>query len=182
MSGFGIPYQLGQAPLDLEALAGRINPRVESLLARREFGATRCVLELGRFLVGPSGYFLTSVVNAKSSRGAEIRLCDGGLNHHVTACGLMGSVIRRNYPMWSLTSDGPEQEYFLTGPLCTTLDTLATSIHLPRLERGSVIAVGASGAYGLTLSPATFISHPRPAEVLVHASAAGHRFVDVTGL
>jgi diaminopimelate decarboxylase len=183
-AGFGIPYQKGQAPLDLESLAVRINARVDSLRARREFAKTRCVLELGRFLVGPNGYFLTSVINEKHSRGAEIRMCDGGLHHHVTACGLMGSVIRRNYPMWCLTTvrDAREDfEYILVGPLCTTLDTLATNIRLPRLERGSVIAVGSSGAYGLTLSPATFISHPRPAEVLVHAGPDGPRFVDVSG-
>lgn len=182
-AGFGIPYQMGQAPLDLEALSARINPRMEGLLGRPEFAASRCVLELGRFLVGPSGYFLTSVLNEKLSRGTEIRMCDGGLNHHVTACGLMGAVVRRNHPIWNLTTACPpdeEREYLLTGPLCTTLDTLATAIRLPRLERGSVIAVGSSGAYGLTLSPADFISHPRPAEVLVHAEPGGFRFVDVT--
>jgi diaminopimelate decarboxylase len=96
----------------------------------------------------------------------------------------MGSVIRRNFPMWRLggaEAGDEELEYILVGPLCTTLDTLATRIRLPRLERGSLIAVGSSGAYGLTLSPATFISHPRPAEVLVHATPAGGRFVDVSG-
>ena len=84
------------------------------------------------------------MINAKRSRGAEIRMCDGGLNHHVTACGLMGAVVRRNYPMWNLTA-GPadeEHDYVLVGPLCTTLDTLATNVRLPRLERGSLVAVG----------------------------------------
>jgi diaminopimelate decarboxylase len=182
-AGFGIPYQSDQAPLDLDALCARINERVGAMLARPELAGARCVLELGRYLVGPSGYFLTSVLNEKSSRGAEIRMCDGGLHQHVTACGLMGAVIRRNYPMWSLTSDADdgEHEYMLTGPLCTTLDTLATSIRLPRLERGSVLAIGSSGAYGLTLSPATFISHPRPAEVLVHGRGAEARLEDVSG-
>jgi diaminopimelate decarboxylase len=137
---------------------------------------------MGRFLVGPEGYFLTSVVNEKRSRGMEIRMCDGGMNAHLGACGLMGSVIRRNWPMWKVNGNGsePVQEYWLVGPLCTTIDTLAYQVQLPELHRGDVIAVGSSGAYGLTASPTRFISHPEPKECLVVGSGPEAELIDVS--
>jgi len=167
-SGFGIPYTAEQRPLDLEQVATLANPLVDELRAQPNLAGASCVLEMGRFLVGPAGYFLTSVVNTKRSRGVEVRMCDGGMNDHLAACGLMGMVIRRNFPMWKV-SGGDERpaEVMLTGPLCTTIDLLAAKVVLPWLERGDVVAIGSSGAYGLTASPTAFISHPPPRELLV---------------
>ena len=181
-SGFGIPYHDAESPLDLGELARRINPQIDAMRRRPLLAEAQCVLEMGRYIVGPHGFFLTSVINQKRSRGTEIRMCDGGLHHHIAACGLMGMVIRRNYPMWNLSAaeGDPCAEYTLVGPLCTTVDTLASKIELPRLERGSVIAIGSSGAYGLTISPTDFISHPKPAEYLVLGAGPDAQILDIS--
>jgi diaminopimelate decarboxylase len=181
-SGFGIPYHDGEAPLDLHSLAARVGPVIDAMKMNPRLRAAECVLEMGRYIVGPSGFFLTSVVNEKTSRGTEIRMCDGGLHHHIAACGLMGMVIRRNYPMWNVTArvSDTEAEYMLVGPLCTSIDVLAPKIVLPRVERGSVIAIGSSGAYGLTISPSEFISHPRPKEWLLEGDGAEIRTLDIS--
>jgi diaminopimelate decarboxylase len=71
-------------------------------------------------------------------------------------------------------------EYQLVGPLCTSIDVLATRIRLPELHRDDVIAIGSSGAYGLTASPTRFIHHPEPREYLVVGTTAGADIVDVT--
>ncbi len=55
----------------------------------------------------------------------------------------------------------------VVGPLCTPLDLLRNGRSLPKLEIGDLFAVLQSGAYGLTASPTAFLSHPRPAEILV---------------
>ena len=179
-SGFGIPYHDGQRPLDPLRLAGLLNPIVDELKAQPAFGDTTCVLEMGRYLVGPAGYFLTRVVSTKRSRGTDICLCDGGFNNHLAAFGLMGTVIRRNWSMWRLGA--PKQDgtgrYTIVGPLCTTIDTLAQEVELPLMHTGDVIAVGASGAYGLSASPVGFISHPPPREFIV--SRAGGAIEEVT--
>ncbi|MGH8718560.1 MAG: pyridoxal-dependent decarboxylase, exosortase A system-associated, partial [Burkholderiales bacterium] len=47
------------------------------------------------------------------------------------------------------------------------LDLLADKMELAKTEPGDLIVVFQSGAYGLTASPAAFLSHPAPAEVLV---------------
>lgn len=180
-AGFGIPYVAGDAPLDIMRVAELVNPRIDAMRENPQLRDARCVLEMGRWLVGPEGYFLTSVINEKSSRGTEIRMCDAGFNNHLAACGMMGTIIRRNWPFFRV-SDGPEaprREYLLVGPLCTTIDMLASGIELPPLRRGDVLAIEMSGAYGLTASPTRFISHPEAREYLVE-DGERPRIADVT--
>ena len=124
---------------------------------------------------------LTRVVNVKESRGTRIAVCDAGFNNHLAACGMMGAVIRRNWPISKVTGSADQElvEHTLAGPLCTSIDTLGTKVLLPRLQRGDVLAIGSSGAYGLSASPTRFISHPEPREWLVDATQPGG-LVDVT--
>ena len=89
------------------------------------------------------------------------------MNNHLPASGHFGMVIHRNYPMHKVGGGGPTEKVDLVGPLCTSIDRLASGALLPRLEEGDLIAVHSSGAYGLTASPIHFISHAPPHEVLV---------------
>ncbi len=169
-SGFGIPYYENDRPLDVTAVARRVKPALDELKSRERFRTTRLVLEMGRYLVGEAGFYLTGVVDRKSSRGTEICICDGGMNHHLGACGHLGSVIHRNYRMFKVTGGAdeiPQAEYDLVGPLCTSIDTLGHRVKLPSLDIGDVIAVRCSGAYGPSASPVFFIHHPPPKEILV---------------
>lgn len=177
-SGFGIPYHGGDAALELSELAELVNPQIDEMSARSPLADAECVLEMGRYLIGPAGYFLTRIVGEKRSRGVDIRLCDGGFNDHLAACGLMGMVMRRAYPMWKVTGDGSGApgDYMIVGPLCTSIDILGQKVQLPELRRGDVIAIGASGAYGLSSSPTRFISHPEPREYL----ACGDGVLDIS--
>lgn len=168
-SGFGVPYLPDEQPLDHSALPGMINPIIDELLATPSFQDAACNLELGRWLVGPYGWLLTKVISEKQSRGKEIRMCDAGFNNHLAACGMMGSVLRRNWVYENLTNTGAARAvHTLVGPLCTSIDRLALDVELPAVRVGDVLAVGASGAYGLTASPSQFISHPYPIEIVQH--------------
>jgi diaminopimelate decarboxylase len=181
-AGFGIPYHDGQTPLDLAALGAAALPSVEQATNGTRLSGARLTLEMGRYLVGPAGYLLTRVVNVKESRGTRIAMCDAGFNNHLAACGMMGAVIRRNWPIWKVAGDteGTALEHTLVGPLCTSIDTLGTKVGLPKIERGDVLAIGSSGAYGLSASPTRFISHPEPRELLVPNRAEPGDTLDVT--
>lgn len=169
-AGFGVPYLPDDRELDLAALAALVLPEIAALRAEPAFAGARMELELGRWLVGPCGWLLSSIIGAKASRGTEIRICDAGFNNHLAAYGMMGSVIRRNWRIVNLSNPGGETErYTVVGPLCTTIDTLATKLELPATAIGDVIAIENSGAYGLTSSPTRFISHPEPREALIEA-------------
>ena len=167
-AGFGIPLHAGQKPLDIDALHALVEPHIRELASDPVLGAARRLLEVGRWISGPTGALVSSVLSAKTSRGLAVAVCDAGFNNHLAACGMMGSVFQKNYPIQAIrrqgSADDPPQEQMLAGPLCTSIDQLARRIELPPLRRGDAIAVLMSGAYGLTASPTRFISHPEPAE------------------
>ncbi|HEX2078202.1 MAG TPA: hypothetical protein VHG08_10855 [Longimicrobium sp.] len=184
-SGLGIPYHEGDVALDLEALAAQVNPLLDELRAEPRFAGADLVLETGRYVVGEAGVYLTGVLRVKESRGTAIAVCNGGMNHHLGACGHLGTVIHRNYRMFKVgAEDAPpaERPYDLVGPLCTTIDTLGHRVKLPELRAGDVIAVRCSGAYGATASPIHFIRHAPPREVLVESTPVGRRVEDVSWL
>lgn len=170
-SGLGIPYHPGETDLDLPAIAARIGPELDRFLDLPRFALTRPVLELGRYLVGPAGYFVTRVISVKQSRGSRIAICDGGMNANLAASGNFGMVIRRNYLMHRVQSGDSappaEEKHEISGPLCTSIDKLGSAVMLPQLHEGDLLAIHSGGAYGPTASPLYFISHPIPAEVLV---------------
>jgi len=170
-SGLGIPHHPGETELDLQQVADGIGAELDAFRAEPRFAGTRLVLELGRYLIGPAGYFVTRVVSIKTSRGSRIAICDGGLNGNLAASGNFGMVMRRNYAMHRIGEDDdgsrPEEKHDLSGPLCTSIDKLGSGVLLPRLEEGDLIAIHAGGAYGPTASPLHFISHPLPVEVMV---------------
>lgn len=179
-SGLGIPYHPGDTALDLDALAAEIAPDLDALRAEPRFAATRLALELGRYLTGPAGYFVTRVLAVKQSRGRRIAICDGGLNANLAASGNFGMVLRRNYVMHRVGGEngGPVEPLDISGPLCTSIDRLGSAVALPRIEEGDLIALHNCGAYGPSASPLHFIGHPRPVEALV----GGGEITDATWL
>lgn len=172
-AGLGIPYLPKDRELDLRAVAEGVTPMIDALAREPRFANTALVIELGRWLVGRDGYLVTRVLAEKRSRGVEFRICDTGFHHHLAACGMLGQAIRRDWRYWALdkretagVATETARRYRLTGPLCTAIDTLAMNVDLPELTVGSLIAIGSSGAYGLTASPTRFISHPSAREII----------------
>ena len=165
--GFGIPYFPGETPLDLAPIAANLAELAGR--AQRELPGTQLVIELGRYLVGEAGLYVTRVVDRKVSRGQTFLVCDGGLHHHLSASGNFGQVIRKNYPVAIGNRMGaPSVEVqTVVGPLCTPLDLLAERMELPSAQAGDLVVVYQSGAYGYSASPRDFLNHPPCVEVLV---------------
>jgi diaminopimelate decarboxylase len=166
--GFGIPYFPGDEALDLAAVGESLEGLMEERV-RPSLPGARVVVELGRYIVGECGVYVTRVVDRKASRDRTFLVVDGGLHHQLAASGNFGQVIRRNYPVavGSRAGSGPEEVVTVVGCLCTPLDLLADEVELPAAEPGDLIAIFQAGAYGLTASPTAFLGHPPPAEVLV---------------
>jgi diaminopimelate decarboxylase len=166
--GFGIPYFEKDQPLDLTAVGANLAELVDGPLAR-ELPGVRPVIELGRYIVGECGIYVTEVIDRKVSRGQTYLVVDGGLHHQLAASGNFGQVIRRNYPIAVGTRMDEEAEatFNVVGCLCTPLDLLGDQVSLPDAHLGDLIVIFQAGAYGLTASPTAFLGHPLPAEVLV---------------
>jgi diaminopimelate decarboxylase len=165
--GFGIPYFPGDEPLDLTRVGAALAERVDNLPAA--LADSELCLELGRYLVGEAGVYLTRVIDRKESHGVVYLVTDGGLHHQLAASGNFGTVVRRNYPSAIATRYGahPTEEVNIVGCLCTPLDRLADNAAMPRAEVGDLVAVFCAGAYGASASPAAFLGHGPAAELLV---------------
>lgn len=165
--GFGIPYAPADKPLDLDAVGLALSERLARL--EPELTGAEIIIELGRYIVGEAGVYLTRVIDRKVSHGEVFIVTDGGLHHQLAASGNFGQVIRRNYPVAVATrfSSAAVETATVVGCLCTPLDRLADKLPLPFVEPNDLIAVFLAGAYGLTASPTRFLGHPEPAERLV---------------
>jgi diaminopimelate decarboxylase len=166
--GFGIPYFERDQPLDLGTIAENLHGLLDAAI-RPRLPDARVVIELGRYVVGECGFYMTRIVDRKESRGKTFLVVDGGLHHQLAASGNFGQVIRRNYPVaiGGRRPDEPSETVSVVGCLCTPLDLLADGVSLPRADVGDIVVVFQAGAYGLTASPTAFLSHPAPVEVLV---------------
>ncbi|GGO37655.1 diaminopimelate decarboxylase [Gemmobacter aquaticus] len=171
-AGLGIPYHPGDTALSLPQIAADIGPDLNAFRNEPRFSRTKLVLELGRFLVGEAGYFVTRVISTKSSRGSRLAICDGGMNAHLAASGNFGMVLRRNYVIHKIGGGDEVEKVDISGPLCTSIDKIGGAVLLPPLAEGDLIAIHTSGAYGPTASPLHFISHPTPREILVEGAQA----------
>lgn len=165
--GFGIPYFPGEQRLDLQS----IGENLTQLAARAaiDMPEAELVIELGRYLVGEAGIYVTQIVDRKVSRGQTYLVVDGGLNHHLSASGNFGQVIRKNYPVaiGNRMNSVEKEIVSVVGPLCTPLDLLAERMELPVAQPGDFVVIFQSGAYGASASPQRFLGHPEVLEVLV---------------
>jgi diaminopimelate decarboxylase len=169
--GFGIPYSAGERPLDVEAVGAALQDVLGNrpkVLQNSEFA-----IELGRWLVGEVGVYLTRILDRKESHGKTFLIADGGMHHQLAASGNFGQVVRRNFPVAIASRFGaaPEEEASIAGCLCTPLDRLADDVMLPLAREGDLVAVFLAGAYGLSASPQAFLGHPPALEMLVGGEA-----------
>jgi diaminopimelate decarboxylase len=165
--GFGIPYFPGDTPLAIDQVGEAL--AIEMALTKPALPEAEIIIELGRYLVGEAGIYVTRIIDKKISRGQTFLVVDGGLHHHLAASGNFGQVIRKNYPVAiGNRMDSKELETVnIVGPLCTPLDILADKMNLPKAEIDDFVVIYQSGAYGYTASPTRFLSQPDALEVLI---------------
>jgi diaminopimelate decarboxylase len=169
--GFGIPHFHGEQPLDVEAIAAAL---AETLGKRPQILAnTQFAIELGRWLVGECGVYLTRIIDRKDSHGKTFLVTDGGMQHQLAASGNFGQVVRRNYPVAVANrfDAAPAGDVTVVGCLCTPLDRLADDVALPDAGPGDLVAVFLAGAYGLSASPQAFLAQPAAREMIVGGPA-----------
>lgn len=171
--GFGIPYFPKEEALDIYKVGEALDKQLANLpdiLKNTKF----CV-ELGRYLVGESGIYVTNIVDRKTSHGEIFLVVDGGLHHQLAASGNLGTVIRRNYPIAIGHNFSPVGRYDeenseivnIVGCLCTPLDLLGDKILLPKSRVDDSIILFCAGAYGASASPVNFLGHGKAIEILI---------------
>jgi diaminopimelate decarboxylase len=162
--GFGIAYGPDDRELDLSAVGEELHA-----LALRTAPA-RLVVELGRYIVAPAGWYLTTVIARQTHGQRPAVVVDGGSHQRGDMCGL--GLRRKAFPPVLLdlgqTASASRLECVPTevlGCLSLPADVMAEARPLPALNLGDVLAFPNAGAYGLGASPFSFHAHPAPCEV-----------------
>ncbi|MET0248404.1 MAG: pyridoxal-dependent decarboxylase, exosortase A system-associated [Sphingobium sp.] len=166
--GFGIPYFPADERLDIRPIGAALG---QALGAPADIlRGSKFAIELGRWLVGEAGVYLTRVIDVKISQGETFVVVDGGLHHQLAASGNFGTVVRRNYPLAVANRFGiapADDPVTVVGCLCTPIDKLGDKVALPPVQEGDLVAIFLAGAYGASASPTAFLGHPSPRELLL---------------
>jgi diaminopimelate decarboxylase len=166
--GFGIDYSDSNIKLDIDMLGKNFH----KLNDEYGFNDKRIFLELGRYIVGESGYYITEIVDIKKSKNKKHIITAGGINHQRRPC-----AVDYNHPIEILPMN--KQQLYegqidvnfdvvdIGGPLCLNDDFLARNIYIKNAHIGDLVVVKQSGAYGFSMAAKDFISHSLPKEYLL---------------
>ena len=121
------------------------------------------VTEPGRWIIGPAGVLVTSVVDVKP-RGPNryFVVVDAGMSELIRPA-LYGSFHRIELPEPHTT---PLVTCDVVGPICETGDVFGTERAMPLPEVGDLVVIRDAGAYGSAMA-SNYNRHPLPTEVLV---------------
>jgi diaminopimelate decarboxylase len=162
--GLGIPYRDEPAPTP-EALAGAIKATLGEL-------GLPVMLEPGRWIAGPPGLLLASVILQKQGEARRFLVLDAAMND--LARPAMYDAWHGMVPVSPVAFNAPVSPADVVGPVCETGDTFARGRALPSLQPGALVAFLDAGAYGAAMS-STYNMRPLAAEVLID----GDRFAVV---
>jgi diaminopimelate decarboxylase len=161
-SGLGIPYKKGEVAPTPQDLADKVLP-IFNKRSKAMGENLKLIIEPGRYIVGDTTILLTTVNTVKEAAKKFVGV-DAGFNllirpamydsyHHVVVANKVDAPVSGIYTV--------------VGPICETGDILAKDRELPGIEKGDIIAVLDSGAYGFSMS-SQYNGRPRCPELLVN--------------
>jgi len=155
--GFGISYEKGKPPINIEKLAEKIYSPIKD-------SGMKLILEPGRFLVGPAGSLITEVLYKKNRGEKTFIIADAGMNDLIRPS-LYGALHQIKKLKEPYNKDSLEV-VDVVGPICESGDFFAKDRKLPPIKEGEYLAIMDAGAYGFSMS-SSYNAQPRPSEVLI---------------
>jgi diaminopimelate decarboxylase len=169
--GVGIPYRPEDQPFDMPALAGEARKLIESF--HLKYGYTpRLFMECGRYMTGPHGALVMTVINRMSKYREYIGVNAATMSanprpamyetayHHITVLDPSGKLRR-----------GKEETVDVVGPLCENNDKFAKQRLLPKAEIGDIIVQHDTGAHSPAMG-GNYNGWTRPQELLLRSDGS----------
>ena len=164
--GLGIPYSPKQQPLNIYSMADEITDLFLNFKEKNGY-MPRFFIESGRYMTGPHGVLVTTVINQKdiyrkyigvdACMSALMRPALYGAYHHITVIG-----------------KHPQQHFEkvdVVGSLCENNDKFAIQRHLPEIKDGDRLLIHDTGAHGHAMG-FNYNGRLRPKELLLNANSA----------
>jgi diaminopimelate decarboxylase len=160
--GVGIPYRPEQEATDIYEVGRGVKQAFEDILVPAGMDDIAIYTELGRFVLGPFGHLVTTVLHEKHTHKEYIGLdaCAAnlmrpamyGAYHHITIMG------KEDAPL--------DHVYDVTGGLCENNDKFAVDRALPKIDIGDLLVIHDTGAHGFAMGY-NYNGKLRSAEVLL---------------
>jgi diaminopimelate decarboxylase len=164
--GLGIPYQPGQARLDIDSMADEISDLFLNFKKKNGF-EPKFHIESGRYMTGPHGVLAVTAINQKDTyrkyigvdacMSALMRPALYGAYHHITVAG--------KHPPQSF------EKVDVVGSLCENNDKFAIQRRLPRIQDGDHLLIHDTGAHGHAMG-FNYNGRLRPKELLLRPNGA----------
>ncbi len=161
--GLGIPYAGEPACL----------PQAWAASIRGSFAASgvRLAIEPGRWLVGPAGLLLASVIRTRrAGLSRPIVILDAAMND--LARPALYDAWHGIVPVAADSLAAAAERADIAGPVCESADVFARDRCLAPLPDGALVAILDTGAYGAVMS-STYNARPRAAQVLIDSRLPG---------
>ena len=164
--GLGIPYTPDAKPFDLDSMAKEI-VQLFKIFKKRNAWVPRLYMESGRYITGPHGALVTSVINHKNtyrkyvgvdaSMSALMRPGMYDAYHHIHIHGKKESAVM--------------EKVDVVGALCENIDKFAVQRKLPDTIEGDLLIIHDTGAHGHAMG-FNYNGHLRPKELLLREDSS----------
>ncbi len=158
--GLGIPYTPDAKKFNLDAMAKEVTQLFKKFKQTNGW-APKLYMESGRFITGPHGVLVTSVINHKNIYRKYV-----GVDASMSA--LMRPGMYDAYHHIHI-HDKPDQTQLqkvdVVGALCENIDKFAVQRQLPATTEGDILVIHDTGAHGHAMG-FNYNGHLRPKELL----------------
>jgi diaminopimelate decarboxylase len=162
--GYGIKYTEADKPLHISDFVDPIMTKIKSFCQSHFITMPHVSMEPGRFIIGEAGIQLYTIGNIKKIPGVRTYVSvDGGMTDNIRP-GLYDA----KYD--ALIANKAEEEktatVFISGKCCESTDILIKDLKCSPPQKGDVLAVFSTGAYGYSMAN-NYNKLPLPAVVVV---------------
>ncbi|MGC8759758.1 MAG: diaminopimelate decarboxylase [Bryobacteraceae bacterium] len=157
--GLGVPYRRQDPAPDVASYLRHVRRVAEEL-------RVELLVEPGRFIAGPAGVLLTTLLYRKKSGGKEFLIVDASMTDLIRP-----ALYEAHHEIVPVRPQGrPRITADIVGPVCESSDFLAEEREIEAPLPGDCLAVMTAGAYGFVMA-SNYNARPRPCEVLVEGGA-----------
>ena len=166
--GFGAYYTSEDHPVPVKEVCDTILRTCEEENSRTGGFIRQILIEPGRSIVAEAGYTLYTVGYLKQTPNKTYAFVDGGMSDNIRP-----ALYQAKYDAYI---DGKENllseiNYTIAGKCCESGDILIENIALPKAEKGDILVMKTTGAYGYSMA-SHYNKLPFPAVVFVNEGKA----------
>lgn len=144
--GIGIPYRPQETAVDIIKIGQNVQKVYDELIASNGMKLS-IFTEMGRFVTGPYGYLVSTVLHEKHTYKNYLGL-------DATACNLMRPAIYGAYHHITLLGKENSEcdtKYDVVGSLCENNDKFAVDRMMPKADIGDIAVIHDAGAHGYSM-------------------------------